>query len=91
VGVKKISFDTSRGAHEAGEEGRHARRQPWPPTDIADDPVPIRQSEPSELGRADDFDLNASRTHVLHRNRDESSHDVFGMPWVGRGQYCDPH
>ena len=76
---------------EADEEGRQEQREPRPPAQVADDPVPVRDPEVPERRRRDDLDLHSLRPHRLDRVTDEEPRHVPLVPRVRGRQDDDLH
>ena len=93
MGVHEVGVASgpARRAREVEEERRQQQRQPGPPAQVADDPVPVGDPEVPERRRRDDLDVDALRPHALDRVADEEAGHVPLAARVRGRQNDDPH
>ena len=86
-----VARGTPRRARVRGQEEREGEREPWPPAQVPDDAVPVREPEVAKGRGRDDVDVDARLAQVLDRVADERPGDVVRPARVRRRQDDELH
>jgi hypothetical protein len=91
VSVQEIGIDTAGGADEALKQSRDEQREPGSPPQVPEHAVAVRDPVVAVLLGPDNLDLDATRTNVVDRVRDEPTRSVTRRARIRRRQHGDAH
>ena len=91
MSVQEVSVDTARSADETRKQSWDEQHEPGPPPQVPEHAVPVRDPVMPVLLGPHDLDLDAARTNVVDRVRDEHTGGITRKAGVRSRQHSDPH